>query len=243
MQNVANKVNKNELDKVLARIQGLRGKTVARGCTEAEALLAAGKVAELLDRYGLSMSEVDIKKQSCFSEGIETQRRRRGSLDNCVGTIAVFCDCRAWHEIAQDGRIRNIFFGLPADVAGARCLYEKIEEAFDTETENFKFGVLYDRCNSHQRRRATISFQLGLGHGVCTKLDKLKETRNTTVRTVGGRDLVLIKNSVIDDELANLGLNLRVSRANRSRQVFSKAYHSGRVTGESLNWHDKIGEL
>lgn len=243
MQNTANKVNSNELDKTLVRIQGLRGKTVERGCTEAEALLAAGKVAELLDRYGLLLSEVDIKKQSCSSEGIETIRRRRSALDNCVGTIAAFCDCRAWHEKTREGYIRNIFFGLPADVAGAHYLYEKIDEAFDTETKNFKHSTFYNRCNSEHRRRATSSFQLGLGHGICTKLDKLKKSRNTTVRATGGRNLVLIKNSVVDDELANLGLNLRTSRANSGKRVFSQAYHSGRVTGESINWHDKIGEL
>ncbi|MFH1158392.1 MAG: DUF2786 domain-containing protein [Pseudomonadota bacterium] len=239
----ANKVNRDELDKILARIQGLRGKTVERGCTEAEALLAAGKVAELLDRYGLSLNEVDMKEQSCSGEGIETSRRRRGPLDDCVGVIAIFCDCRAWYELTREGRIRNIFFGLPADVAGARCLYEKIEEAFDTETKNFKHGALYHRCDSERRRSATTSFQLGLGHGICTKLDRLKETRNASVRAAGGRDLVPIKNSVIDDELAALGLNLRAKHASRGRHVFSQAYHSGRVTGESLNWHDKIEEL
>ncbi len=39
------------LDRLKARIQGLRSKTTDNGCTEAEALLAATKVAELLDRY------------------------------------------------------------------------------------------------------------------------------------------------------------------------------------------------
>ena len=52
-----------DLDRVLARIQALRAKTVDRGCTEQEALAAAGKVAELLDRYGLSLSEVELKEE------------------------------------------------------------------------------------------------------------------------------------------------------------------------------------
>lgn len=241
-ENVNLKVNGAALDKVLARIQGLRNKTVERGCTEAEALLAAGKVAELLDCYGLLLSEVDIKEQSCASEGIETKRRRRNVLDYCVGAVAEFCDCRAWHERTQEGHLRNIFFGLPADVAGACCLYEKIEEAFNTETKNFKHGDFYNRCTSGQRRRAANSFRLGLGHGINTKLNQLKEARKTSVRTVGGRDLVPLKNSVIDEELANLGLNLRASRASRGRRVFSQAYYSGRVTGENLSWQDKIEE-
>jgi len=41
------------LDRLKTRIQGLHSKTTDNGCTEAEALLAAAKVAELLDRYDL----------------------------------------------------------------------------------------------------------------------------------------------------------------------------------------------
>ncbi len=139
-----NKGSREELDKVLSRIQALRGKTVDRGCTEAEALLAASKVAELLDQYGLTLSEIDMKTQACAGEGIETSRRRRSPLDECAGTIAMFCDCRSWYEMTPQGHIRHIFFGLPADVAGARYLYEKIDEAFDTETAAFKRSELYE---------------------------------------------------------------------------------------------------
>ena len=39
------------LDRLKTRIQGLRAKTIANGCTEAEAMLAAAKVAELLERH------------------------------------------------------------------------------------------------------------------------------------------------------------------------------------------------
>jgi hypothetical protein len=49
------------LDKLKLRIQALRAKTIDNGCTEDEALSAAAKVAELLDRYDLSLSDVDIR--------------------------------------------------------------------------------------------------------------------------------------------------------------------------------------
>ena len=41
------------LGKLKLRIQALRAKTIDNGCTEDEALSAAAKVAELLDRYDL----------------------------------------------------------------------------------------------------------------------------------------------------------------------------------------------
>jgi hypothetical protein len=234
-----NKGNREELDKVLSRIQALRGKTVERGCTEAEALMAASKVAALLDQYGLTLSEIAMKAQACAGEGIETNRRRRSPLDECAGVIAGFCDCRTWYEITPQGYIRHIFFGLPADVAGARYLYEKIEEAFDTETAAFKRSKLYDRHPSGKRHGATTSFQAGMGHGICAKLNRLKAERDAAFRAGGGRDLVPVKQNVIEDELAALGMRLKVLQTGR-KNLLAMAYKEGRVTGENLEWEDKI---
>jgi hypothetical protein len=234
-----NKGNRVELDKVLSRIQALRSKTVERGCTEAEALLAASKVAELLDQYGLTLSEIGMKAQSCAGEGIETNRRRRSPLDECAGAIAGFCDCRTWYELTPQGHIRHIFFGLPADVAGARYLYDKNDEAFETETAAFKRSELYGSHPSAQRRSATTSFQAGLGHGINAKLNRLKAERNAAFRASGGRDLVPVKQHVIEDELAALGMRLKTLRTDR-KNLLARAYKTGRVTGENLDWEDKI---
>jgi hypothetical protein len=81
------------LDRLKARIQGLRSKTTDNGCTEAEALLAAAKVAELLDRYDLSLTDVEIRDALCEQREYETYRKKRIPLDGCVGAIANFCDC------------------------------------------------------------------------------------------------------------------------------------------------------
>ena len=53
------------LERLVQRIHGFRAKTVAQCCTEQEALAAPEKVAESLDRYGLSLSELDFRTQPC----------------------------------------------------------------------------------------------------------------------------------------------------------------------------------
>ena len=57
--------NTAELDKLRARIQALRAKTIDNGCTEDEALSAAAKVAELLDRHDLSLSDIELREERC----------------------------------------------------------------------------------------------------------------------------------------------------------------------------------
>ena len=50
-----------ELSRVKARIKALAEKTVSNGCTESEAMAAAEMVGRLLERYALSMEEIDIR--------------------------------------------------------------------------------------------------------------------------------------------------------------------------------------
>ena len=108
-----------DLDRLKARIQALRAKTVENGCTEQEAL-AAAKVADLLDQHDLSLSDVEIREESCERAVVETWHRQRVPLDGCVNAIAAFCDCRVWREKNSEGEHRYVFFGLSPDVAVAQ---------------------------------------------------------------------------------------------------------------------------
>ncbi len=52
-----------------ARIKALTDKTVANGCTEAEAMSAAEMVGRLLERYALSMDEIEVRSAMCAGRG------------------------------------------------------------------------------------------------------------------------------------------------------------------------------
>ena len=231
-----------DLDKVLARLQALRAKTVDRGCTEKEALAAAEKVAELLDRHGLSLSEVELKDQTCEGFGVGTGRRRFGPIDSCIPAVGIFCDCRVWSEKKVDGEIGYVFFGLPADVAGARYLYELVEQAFATETELFKGSELYVEHRSGDRRSATQSFQTGLAHGIASKLHELRRWREETIQTKTGRDLVPVKEAIVEEELAKLGLRFQTRGRGQGRYVLRDAYEAGHEAGDRFEYRPGITE-
>ena len=102
-------------------------------CTEAEALLAAAKVAELLDRYDLSLTDVDIRNGQCEQRHYETRRKMRIPLDYCIGDIANFCDCRVWREKSHSGAARYVFFGLRSDIEVAHYLTGLIDNTVRSE--------------------------------------------------------------------------------------------------------------
>ena len=227
------------LDRLRARIRGLRAKTVDQGCTEEEALEAAEKVADLLDRYGLSLSELELRHQPCEGFGIETGRKRGAPLDDIVPAIAGFCDCRSWMETTPDKLIRHVIFGLPADTAGARYLYDVIAAAVEAGTASFRADDLYQEHHSSQRASATRSFQVGMVHSIAGKLHQLKQRRDTGIRSAHGRDLVPIKRGVIDEELEKLGISFQ-SKLKRAARVLSGAYQAGREAGEAFELHPGI---
>jgi hypothetical protein len=221
-----------ELMRVLQRIQALRAKTVERGCTEQEALASARKVAELLDRYGLSLSEVEMRDQACQGFGIDTARQRRAPIDDCMPIIALFCDCKVWTEASAGNTIRFVFFGLPADIEAAYYLHDLIAATFVTETARFKDQDA--TIASSDRRVTTRSFQIGLAHGIREKLTGMKAERNAANRRLTGRDLVPLKASVIEEEMEKLGLSFRAKAQNHKRKVAPDAYNAGRAAGRKF---------
>jgi len=225
-----------DLDRLLARIQALRAKTVEQGCTEAEAMTAAEKVAELLDRYGLSLSEMDLRGQSCEGVAVETDRRRRGPIDDCMATIAMFFDCRIWAETSPAATLRYVFFGLRADVRAALYLHDLVAQAFETETNRFRHGPVYQGTHSSQRAKASNSFQLGMARGIINKLKSIRTDRETALRAGTGRDLVPVKASVVDAEMAKLGLTLRAIGGNARRTVLTEAYQHGQAAGNRFSY-------
>ena len=78
----------SDLDKLKSRLQGLRAKTMANGCTEDEALAAAAKVAELLDRHDLSLSDLEIRQELCEQSVLPTNSNQRQPISACSQAIA-----------------------------------------------------------------------------------------------------------------------------------------------------------
>ena len=221
----------NESDRLRARIAALSAKTIANGCTEAEALAAAAKVAELLDRHALTMSDVEIRASPCIEASFETARKKRVPLDGCVGAVAAFCGCRVWREKGHHGH-RFVFFGLPEQAEAARDLVAMIDGAVRTELGRYKTSAAYTDFDHRERHLVNASFVLGMVEGIADKLDRLTGEREA--RTAGtGRDLAIVKNSVVDEAIAALGLVERDVPAPR-RFIAPAAYDAGGTAGEGL---------
>lgn len=227
----------DDLDKLKNRLQALRAKTVANGCTEEEALAAAAKVAQLLDRHDLSLSDLEIGQEQCVQAAIATNKKQRQPISACIAAIAEYCDCKVWREKDQDGRIRYVFFGLRPSTEMAHYIYDVIAQAMQGAWQSYVRDQRFIRYGHDEKG----SFLFGMAVSVADKLMVLKAERDQAIKRDSGRELVVVRQAVVAAEFAKLELNLRRGRAS-GKKVAPDAFEAGRSAGRGVSLHRGIDE-
>ncbi len=224
-----------DLDRLKTRIQALRAKTVANGCTEPEALLAAAKVAELLDQYDLSLSDVDLRRGRCERLTIRpTGKQRRPPMDYCIGAIAAFADCKVWRETGPDNRADIVFFGLAADLEVARAIYDIVDATMKGEAEAYKRA----RKVISYRHDEGRSFLTGMAVAIGDSLMAMKAERDRANHAASNRDLVVVKHEVVEAEFDRLGLALKEGGAS-GKKLSAAAFDAGLAAGERFEMNKR----
>jgi hypothetical protein len=235
----------DEVSRVKSRIKALTDKTVANGCTEAEAMAAAEMVGRLLERYALSMDEIEVREARCVQAEVPIGGRRRRPIDGCVPAIARLCDCKVWLARAPRAASasagadapqlsRYVFFGFETDTVLATYLFAVIDRALANEVVRFKSGKPLLRAV--KLRRASSSFQHGLVARVAARLEAMHAEREASVRAqrATGTALILVKQRVVEDAFAETELRLVSMSAVGQRRILG-AFREGWAAGERVN--------
>ena len=226
-----------ELAKVKARIRALAAKTVDRGCSEAEAMLAAAKVGELLDVYGLSMSEVELREEACVQRRLPLGGPRRVALRWLFPALLRFCECRGW----TDGREDFVLFGLEPDVQMAEYLLHVVAGALAWEEARFREAPAY-AARRHRAQAVLRSFRLGFAERLSRRLDEMAEARHAAAAEARRAEatasastaLVLAKERKLEEGFRGLGVRLRTvytSATVRDRHAWGRGAEAGARVG------------
>ena len=221
-----------EVAKVKARIKALAEKTVSNGCTEAEALAAAEMVGRLLERYALSMEEIDVRAALCVQVEVRLGGIRRRPIDACVPAIARFCDCKVWLSRDAAGAA-YVFFGFEPDTSMAAYLFAVIDRAMAVEAAAFKRSV--PRLRSPAVVRAGRSFQHGMAARLAERLEAMHAAREASVaaQRSTGTALIVVKHRMVADAFGETGIRLR--SANGLHRPVNAAFRSGLLAGDRIN--------
>nr|WP_245211823.1 DUF2786 domain-containing protein [Neoroseomonas oryzicola] len=223
-----------ELEKVKGRIRALAARTVDRGCSEAEALAAAQKIGELLEVYGLTMSEVELRQEVCVQRQVVFTGARLQALGVIFLSVIELTETRGW----MVGRGTFVFYGLEPDVLMAEYLLHLVASAVDHEEAAYRSSEAYRRSRATPQNRLR-SFRYGFAERVSTRIEEIASHRRAAAeaaraQAATGTALVVVKEEIIAKGFRTLGIRLRTSYTTRTVRD-GAAYRQGAEAGGRVN--------
>lgn len=213
------------LELVGRRIRGLLSKTIENGATEEEAILAAAKARELMDKYRVTLTDIQMREEEVeFSVIVDrptTSETRKVPVDYCVQGIARYCGVRMWFDMRTGFRVISVL-GLHGDVEMAKYLYSMLAAAIKSTSAKVR------------GRSEKTSFQVGMAIRLNERLVQMAIDLEPKAKTASGTALVVVKNAVVKEAFDKLGLHFaRASSGPRASD--SAAYEAGRAAGDRVN--------
>lgn len=190
---------------VAARIRALLAKTVDKGCSEHEAMSAALKARELLERYQLELSDVELEAEGVIQDTAERAEQRKINVQwEIGGAVADFCEVRVWYQSSPDGGKRICtFHGLRSDVDFARWLVKALETFVWQQADAY---ALHEPGRS-ARREFVLSCCERIRERLQLETD-LRRLRSATVPTTG-RSVAVSKKGIVEREFQKLRIRIR----------------------------------
>jgi hypothetical protein len=229
-----------ELAKVKARIRALAAKTTDRGCSEAEAMIAAQKVGELLQVYGLSMSEVELREEICVQREVIITGPRLQAVGGVFLSIIRLTGAKGW----MNGRTTFVLFGLEPDVLMGEYLIHLVAGAVDREEFAYRGSEAYRRSRMTPQNRLR-SFRYGFAERVADRLDEIARHRQEA--EAAGREgagsgtaLVVAKEKRVAEAFRDLGIRL-VSRSTTRLVRDGTAFQHGKAAGGRVGLERPVG--
>lgn len=157
--------------KIRDRIRALRKMTAGRGCTEAEALAAAAKAAELMQKAGLTENDIELGDSE-----IRTKVRGHSVISRLWPVIAHCTNTSTIVLGDQYGNSSVFFVGREPGPEIAVYLWTICERAVNREVRTFKTSQFYRRRRAlTTKRQAVQDFKTGMVERLTMRLLELFE--------------------------------------------------------------------
>lgn len=219
-----------EREKIAARARHLAAMTVENGCSEAEALTAARKLADLLDRYNMTLDEATLREA-----GFKRQDR---VIDDDVGArlwkpasaIAKLTNTTYW--TAQVGMPHQVtFFGFEHEVEIAGYLLSICETAMRGGQRRMMRDAML--LVPAKRRARVIPFLDGMADRLHERILEMVPPPQT------GTGLVVVRDALIKAEMQRQNIDLTDKRQRSSMNWGT--YADGRAAADAVALNQGVG--
>jgi hypothetical protein len=223
-------------ESIIKRINLLKERTTANGCTESEAMVAAEAISKLLQEYDLSMTEVEVKSQEFIKEQININGKTKKPIHDVVTSIGYFTDTKVYFTKRMGNYVYN-FFGSKKDVEFAGYLFDLLSHAMDNEYVKYQKTSEYKMIGGKVARG---SFYKGMIIRLCQRLREMKDNIGREAQESG---LVLYNKMAITEQMfrehdPSLRLKSSYSRMTISDKT---AFNSGKDAANRVNITSGLG--
>jgi hypothetical protein len=236
----AHTIDQERRQELLDKIAALLEMTEKNGCTEAEAENAADKAQVLMDKYGLSISDLKAASPTdiCGSEATHLGKRRAHEVQYCCYMIATFTQTMSWFRRSST-EIHIHFFGIKNDVSIATYLFKTIRQAMDFEWSAWCHANRDFTYSSPQTARK--QFMTGMASRINTRLKTLVNER--AAHASEGNDcraLVVLKDQIVTKAFSELNLKFRTSRRRSRTDRTTAAFAAGSAAGARVSFNQTL---
>lgn len=216
---------------IAKRIKALLNKTVENGATEQEAMSAAEKAREMMDRYHLEHGTLGMEEEGTIRYRLPMANAYRAVLEDelrfaLCHSVGRFTDTKVWRS-RRDGHFH--FFGLKTDVDFAVWLFETLKDfAVRAAATSDLDAVLFGR-GSKMSTSERADFSMACIRRISQRLHSAADDRKRQFDKGTGTSLIILKDQIVQRDFAKLGINLSHSpmRAIRNREVAAAGFAAG----------------
>lgn len=233
-------ISKDKREKIAARVRALLRMTEEKGCSEAEAMTAAEKAAELMAEYALAAEDLSDIKDEKFGKrsrkGYAHYKGRRAyyhEVQFCTTAIAKFFDCEHYFN-ASDAEL--VYFGSELDTELAHYLTDRVRSAMDIGwalfMKTFEYRVEKEGGTHPKTMRA--QYMYGFSARVRQRLNEMKEAQKKTVAaSTNANALVVCKQAIVKERFKETGIKVASSSTSGALPSAS-ARNAGARDGSSV---------
>jgi hypothetical protein len=221
-----------ERDKIARIIRALLEKTTERGATEAEAMTAAAKARELMDRYQIDAGTAGLEEEGTSRLDVGLSPYRGLGIRNRIAVrVAQFCDCKVW-KVSREGKL--FFFGMASDVEFAGWLIASLDGFI--RQASLQFLVSQPKADARTRWVMQKAFIIGATTRISERLEELSASRKSEPLAGDGRSLVVVKGAIVARDFAKLGMRLGGGRKFQNRVGDGGAFYAGQAAGDRASF-------
>ncbi|NTF18036.1 DUF2786 domain-containing protein [Agrobacterium rubi] len=216
-------------DKIKRRIRGLLSKTLDNGVTESEAMLAAAKAAELMEKYDIETADLEEPVEGIGAAELHIDPALSDAIWRMGNAIAELCSCR--FLVYTRTRTRVEFVGYDTDRQIAVYLLEICARALKDGAES------EDRRNALFRQNIRMRKRLGFIEGMSGRLDKrIRKLAWIRREKASANALVPVKMAKINDHVGDIPISTI-----RQSIIDDDAFKAGEMQADTIQLVEAVG--